>query len=83
MRDKIGPWLPAIICAALAVIVTVANVWAAATGGSDSASTGTFILFMPMCFFFVGAYLTKLKKENGELRDRLDAIVLPSTPSNG
>ncbi len=83
MSDKIRPWLPALFCAALAVIVTVANVWAAASGGSDSASTGTFILFMPMCFYFVGAYLTKLKRENCELRDRLDAIDLPSTPSNG
>ena len=83
MREKIGPWLPALFCAALAVIVTVGNVWAAATGGSDSASTGTFILFMPMCFLFVGAYLTKLKKENCELRDRLDAIGLPNVATNG
>lgn len=72
-RNKIGPWLPALFCAVLAVIVTIANL-----ASSDNGSTGTYILFMPMCFYFVGAYLTKLKKENSELRDRLDAIDPPS-----
>jgi F0F1-type ATP synthase assembly protein I len=80
MRDKFGPWLPVFFCAALAVIVTVANVWAATSGGSDSAATGTFILFMPICFFFVGAYLTKLRKENCDLRQRLDALDVRCTP---
>lgn len=83
MRDKLGPWVPALFCAALAVIVTIGNLWAASFGGSDSASNGTFILFMPMCFFFVGAYLSKLKKENSELRDRLDAMCDSGSPTSG
>jgi len=32
---------------------------------------------MPMCFYFVGVYLTVLRKENAELRNRLDAIDRP------
>jgi len=74
MREKIGPWLPAIFCAALALIVTVGNVWASAT---DCGMNIVFIMNMPTCFFFVGSYLTKLKNDNRELRDRLDAMDSP------
>ncbi|MEO0415366.1 MAG: hypothetical protein AAF226_10490, partial [Verrucomicrobiota bacterium] len=55
MRDKIGPWLPALFCAALAIIVTTGNLWVASKGGSENAMALVFILFMPMCFFYVGA----------------------------
>jgi hypothetical protein len=77
MRNKIGPWQPAIFCGALAVLVTIGNLWGVAVSGSESVATGTFILFMPMCFYFVGVYLTVLRKENAELRKRLDAIDRP------
>ncbi len=78
MRDKVGPWIPALFCAGLAVIVTIGNLWTAMFAGSDSGVTSVFIIFMPMCFFFVGVYLIKLKNENAELRERLDAIDHPS-----
>ncbi len=74
MREKIGPWIPALFCAVLAVITTVANLLAYRNGGSDNAATMVFMLFMPMCFFFMGAYLTQLRNENREIRLRLDAI---------
>ncbi|QDT04372.1 hypothetical protein K227x_27630 [Rubripirellula lacrimiformis] len=74
MREKVAPWLPAGFCAVLAVITTVANLWAYRKGGSDNSATMVFMLFMPMCFFFVGAYLTQLRDENRELRTRLDAL---------
>ncbi|MGB0153369.1 MAG: hypothetical protein ACPGFB_04995 [Verrucomicrobiales bacterium] len=78
MRDKIGPWMPAVFCAVLAVIVTIGNLWAASAGGSDNAVTLVFLLFLPMCFYFIGGYLVKLKKEIAELRERLDAVDRPS-----
>ncbi len=74
MREKLGPWLPAAFCAALAAIVTIGNLWAYSIGGSDNAITMVFILNMPMCFYFVGAYLTKLRNDNRELLLRLDAL---------
>ena len=74
MREKLGPWIPAAFCAVLAVIVTIANLWAYRNGGSDNAATMVFMLFMPGCFFFVGAYLTQLRNENREIRTRLDAL---------
>lgn len=73
MRDKIGPWMPAVFCASLAVIVTIGNLWAVSAGGSDSAITLVYILFLPMCFFLIGRYLVKLNKDITELRERLDA----------
>ena len=74
MRDRIGPWVPAILCAVLALLVTIGNLWAQFAGGSDGAADLVFMIFLPMCFYFVGDYLSKLRKENQELRSRLDAI---------
>ena len=74
MREKVGPWLPAAFCAVLAAIVTIGNLWVHRNGGSDSAVTMVFIINMPMCFFFVGAYLTKLRNDNRLLLLRIDAL---------
>jgi hypothetical protein len=74
MREKLGPWLPAIFCAVLAVITTVGNLWTYAVTGDNGSVTMVYIVFMPMCFFFVGAYLTQLRNENREMRTRLDAL---------
>ncbi len=78
MKDRIGPWLPAIFCATLALIVTICNLWGLRLTGRDGAANLVFIIFMPMCFFFVGAYLSKLRKDNLELRHRLDAVSPPN-----
>ncbi len=78
MREKLGPWLPALFCGALALIVTIGNVWAAALGASDSAATVVFIVNMPLCFFFVGIYLTKLTRDNLELLDRINTMEQPT-----
>ena len=77
LRNKIAPWQPAIFCGALAVLTTIGNLWGVAVSGSESVATGAFILFMPACFYFVGVYLSVLRKENAELRKRLDAIDRP------
>ena len=74
MREKMAPWIPAVFCATLAVITTIANLWIYRNGGSDGAGTMVFMIFMPMCFFFVGAYLSQLRNENREMRLRLDAL---------
>ena len=74
MRDKIGPWLPAIFCASLSLITIVANIAGLFMTGSTGAGEMTFYGFMPMCFFFVGVYLTQLKKKNQELVRRIDEL---------
>jgi len=76
MRDKLGPWLPAIFCAVLSSITIVANLAGQFMTGTGSTGPGDipFYCFMPMCFFFVGAYLSHLKNENQKLRERVDEL---------
>ena len=74
MREKLGPWLPAVFCAALAVITTIGNLWSYAATGNNGSVTMVFILHMPMCFFFVGVYLAKLRNDNRKLKERLDEL---------
>ena len=81
MREKIGPWLPAIFCAVLAGITTIGNLWIYAVTDTQGALTLVYILNMPMCFFFVGAYLAQLRNENRELRSRLNVLDGANTDS--
>ena len=80
MRERIGPWVPAIFCAVVAIFVTIGNVWSVAVGGSANATDMVFMLNMPLCFCFVGVYLTKLRNDNRELRDRVDALEETNRP---
>jgi hypothetical protein len=73
MREKLEPWIPAVFCAALALITTIGNLFA----GPDFGATSVSILFMPVCFYHVGVYLIQLRNENRDMRLRLDAIENP------
>ena len=69
MRDKLRPWIAAIFCAGLAVIVIIANLLLAFTNGTSLNGVDfVFYCFLPMCFFFVGDFLSSLRKENLALR---------------
>ena len=81
MNERIGPWLPAIFCGVLAIIVAIGNIWSSAAGGSNMGMSIVFMLNMPMCFIFVGSYLVQLRNENRELRARLRALEAAS-PKN-
>jgi hypothetical protein len=76
MKDKLGPWTPAIFCAFLSLITVTGNLIvsfmnrAAPSSGID----GVFYCFLPMCFFFVGALLSTLQRENRELRTRIEEL---------
>ncbi|MEM6979497.1 MAG: hypothetical protein AAF539_07485 [Planctomycetota bacterium] len=74
MREKIAPWLPAVFCGVIALIVVIANTATRLLGATDRAVDMVFMLNMPMCFFFVGSYLTQLRGETEKLRARLDAL---------
>lgn len=76
MKDKLALWTPAILCAFLSLITVAGNLivgfmnHAAPWSGID----GVFYCFLPMCFFLVGAMLSKLQTENRDLRTRIEEL---------
>ena len=71
MHSKLGPWLPAIYCAVLSIVTVVANLIARFTMQATGTADIVFYCFLPMCFYFVGAYMTRLRLENEELREQI------------
>ncbi len=76
MREKLGPWLAAIFCAILSTITIVTGLGLRFATGIVDPMPIAFYSFLPMCFFFVGAYLSKLQRENRELRSRIEALTI-------
>ena len=72
MREKIWPWLPAIMCAVLSLITVVTDIFGRFTTGTANLGLSTFLCFLPMCFIHVGIMLSNLRDENRELKRRLD-----------
>jgi hypothetical protein len=75
MREKLGPWIPAIFCAFLSLITVLGNLildfmfWTSRSGLDI-----VFYCNLPMCFYFVGMFLSKLREENTDLRLRIDDL---------
>jgi hypothetical protein len=83
MRETLGPWIPAIFCAILSSITVVGNLFLAfAVGRSQAGLDMVFYCFLPMCFFFVSAYLSNPRKENLALRTRIDQLASESSAKN-
>lgn len=82
MREKMNPWIAAIFCASLSTITVVGNLACQLMGGPSDVASVSFYCFLPMCFFFVGAYMAELRRENQTLQARLDALVPKTDPGN-
>ena len=76
MREKLLPWLPAIMCGVLSLITVTADIFGRFVTSTANVGLSTFICFLPMCFFHVGVMLKALRDENRELKRRLDAMLL-------
>lgn len=76
MREKLMPWLPAMMCGALSLIAVVADIFGRFATGTANVGLSGFLCFLPMCFFHVGVMLKNLRDENRELKRRLDEIAL-------
>lgn len=77
MHHRLRPWIPAIFCAILSLITITANLVLQVISGIPGFVGSTeiaFYCFLPMCFYFVGASLSELQRENGELRMRLEEL---------
>ena len=75
MRKNLMPWIPAIFCAGLCFITLIARIggeWL--TGASDTGMIA-FLCFLPICFIHVGGMLQELRKENQELRNKIEELL--------
>jgi hypothetical protein len=64
MAFKFSNWIPVAFCAALSVITIL-------RGRDVSGAIGTFVCFMPICFYFVCMEFAKFRTENRVLREML------------
>jgi hypothetical protein len=76
MKDKLAPWTPSIFCAFLSLITVAGNLIVSFMNRAVPSSSidVVFYCFLPMCFFLVGALLSKLQAENRELRTRIEEV---------
>lgn len=82
MREKLSPFAAAIFCATLSLITIVGNVCLTLFTGATNASVDTaFYSFLPMCFYFVGQFLSDLRKDQIALRTQMEALTA-ATPKN-
>lgn len=76
MKDKLALWTPSILCAFLSLITVAGNLIVSFLNRTPPSSSMDvpFYCFLPMCFYFVGALLSKLQAENRELRTRIEEL---------
>lgn len=76
MRVKASPWLSAGFCAGLSACCLIAYLALQFFVQSDPSSAWvvSFLSFLPMCFYFVGAGMAQMQREIGELRQQLAEI---------
>lgn len=75
MREKLGPWAPAIFCAALSFITILGDLVGRFVTGTAGAADVAFYSFLPMCFYIVGTFLAQLRQENRELREQIQELL--------
>jgi hypothetical protein len=75
MREKLGPWLPAIFCGVLSLITILGDLIGRFATGIAGAADIVFYCFLPMCFFFVGVFVSQLRRENCELRKQIQEMI--------
>ncbi len=84
MREKFSPFVAAIFCAFLCFITVFGNISLTiytkgmAKGGLDV----VFYCFLPMCFLYVGYFVSQLRQEQVELKRRIDALEAATAAKN-
>lgn len=75
MREKLAPWLPAIYCTVLSLITVIGNIIGLFLVGTPGVADTAFLCFLPMCFYLVGVFLSRLQQDNRELRAQLQEVI--------
>jgi hypothetical protein len=66
MKVKLQPWLPALFCAFLSLMALFV--------APLDAAKPAFYAFLPMCFFFVGAVISQMRREIIDLRRQVSEL---------
>lgn len=75
MLEKLRPFVAMMFCATLGAITIVTNLILAFKNGTPAQGVDfVFYCFLPICFFFVGEFLTSLRKENLVLRSKIEEL---------
>jgi hypothetical protein len=71
-KRALAPWLPMGFCVALSLITIGSNLWLTVVNHSDYGGWASgFLCSLPMCFFFVGAGMSEMRREISELRKQV------------
>ena len=83
MREKLLPWMPAILCTAITLLtfasfVAMSLILNGQAPPPPMAWLAPFLSFLPMCFYQVGVFLSQLRQENRELRKQIQEMISTS-----
>ena len=73
-RRRLLPWVALAFSCFLTLITLASNFFAPSVGLAGGSAILVLISFLPMCFFFTGAALSDLQRENEDLRNRLEEL---------
>jgi hypothetical protein len=76
---KLRPYIAAIGCAFLGVMTIAGDVTVARISGSLDPVCGmsfVYYCYLPLCLYFLGAYMSEMRQEIRELRARLEGLTL-------
>ena len=82
MREKLAPFVPAILCGFLGLITIVGNIAVMLLTKTNRPGVDVaYYCFLPICFYLVGIMLTEVRRENRELREQLNTLTERATPN--
>jgi len=68
-RRTIGPWIPAVFCAILSFMALFGSI-----AFEGRVWEPAFFSFLPMCFFFVGATISEMRRDIRELTKQVSEL---------
>lgn len=84
MREKLSPFVAAIFCVFLCFVTLFGNILLSiyTQGKSQGGLDVVFYSFLPMCFLYIGYFLSHLRNEQNDLKRRIDALEAAASAKN-